>query len=129
MNMSSQEGVNVPSTEGGIHKHGKSVWQAWHWFAANLNVKDQNDVLAFKAYTVCMNQLLRCAKCRAHFAAMRQKPEYQIERNLGSQRDLFMMTYKMHNEVNSRLKKSVPSFEEMWNYYHDDKECDSCKLK
>lgn len=105
-------------------KYSGSVWKTWHDFASHIDVLSGIKIKAFKLNTVAMNELLACANCKSHFKIMRQNPQYNIDAWLKTNKDLFDLTLRMHNEANQRIGKPIYQLDDAWNMYKDsDKNC------
>jgi hypothetical protein len=88
------------------------LWGAPTWFLLHTmaeKVKEEN-FMAFRAkmfeiiYTICTN--LPCPKCSAHATDYLKGINFNA---ITSKRDLQLMLFKFHNEVNGR--KSLPIFD------------------
>jgi len=78
---------------------GISYWVMMHYLAANA--VGRQVPLAFKAFITCLRDLIPCDECKVHMKAYIETHPYEPQ--------LFIWTWKFHNDVNKRLRKhSIP---------------------
>jgi hypothetical protein len=92
------------------------VWYVMHYIAANLprNLHEQQKVI-FRAFIVCLYQLLPCRECQEHMHVYLQ--QYELGYYLSQPSGAFIWTWEFHNAVNNRLKKPLMNLEDAYRLY------------
>ena len=105
------------------------MWKSWHYFSANTKVEDSTQLKAYMIYTLTMRELMVCPEYKNIFDSIMRSPQNNIQKWSRSQKDLFTLSWNVHNEVNKRLNKpAIEPLEKMWEEYHEDEGCDACSV-
>ncbi len=109
----------------------KNDWGPLLWFLIHLvaaNLRSDNGIVTdetaqtFKAFIVSISLLVPCPDCKQHMTSYMMNT--QIGDVIKTPNGAFMWTYKFHNAVNQRLKKSEMPLQTAWNLYHIKKRSD-----
>jgi hypothetical protein len=100
-------------------KIGPGVWFKMHIDALVAITDDAKRSFAISINTLCDN--FKCKKCQPHFREFINSHPFEgywaIYDNNRRDIGFFRWTWEFHNNVNKRLNKYQPSFEEAYKYY------------
>jgi len=107
---------------------GPNLWCTIHTTAAAY-IPTADNKRAFKAFINSLTNIMPCGECRQHLSENLQNLP-PIERYMGSNRELFLWTYLLHDTVNRQLNKTSPTFASVQERYFSKTEapCPSCQL-
>lgn len=100
-------------------RFGPGVWFSLHIDAINALTESLKLAFEIKVNTLCDN--FKCKICVPHFRHFIDthplRTYWHLYNNKGQDIGFFKWTWELHNQVNKRLNKSEPSFEQAYNYY------------
>ena len=98
---------------------GPGWWMKMHRDACRATTEERKRVFEYNMEEDCNN--FPCARCKVHFRAFLNnyplKKYWNIRDNKGRDIGFFKWTWELHNQVNQRLQKREPTFEEAYTYY------------
>ena len=93
---------------------GPSVWDGFHYFAAHAKSHEKRK--EFKRYAlITLPLLLPCDTCSTHLK--RTLERYDIDQYMGSNEQLLLWSYLIHDATNKDLGKRSPSYSEVKRKY------------
>jgi hypothetical protein len=113
------------SSTKGMEFAGPIKWASIHITCASYT---PDKCVQIKKWIELEFELLPCKECRAHAAEMLKK--YPIKDYLTNNERLLFWSYIIHDEVNHRLHKKSPPWDEIKRYYLDalGSDCTSCNV-
>lgn len=93
------------------------------WFMIHLQAYHATTNERKKAFELMIEDLVtnfKCLKCKKHFSKYIQRnplSDYRTMTEDGKDIGYFLWSWKLHNEVNSRLKKSVIPFDDAIRFF------------
>jgi hypothetical protein len=93
---------------------GPPVWDGFHYFAAHAKTPEKRK--EYKRYAeVTLLILLPCDNCIGHFGKILKR--YDINQYMGSNEQLLLWSYLIHDAVNKDLRRRSPSYHEVKRKY------------
>lgn len=92
-----------------------SIWGPMGWMtihsisAAYPHSPAESDKLILQEFMDSFANTISCPLCRSHFRDVFLSYKKNVPTWMNSKRDLFMMICRLHNNVNRRLHKPIPS--------------------
>lgn len=118
--------TNFGKCDGASHAYGPGWWDVIHRKAQSI--ESEKDLDEFISHMNFVALKFPCQTCRSHYQKMWMRHKSQIPslyRNQnwdGKHFGMFMMTWKMHNEVNERIGKDLMGWADAVFIYYTPKE-------
>jgi len=105
---------------------GPCFWRMIHSFAASYRPSPEIKA-AFIQFIYALPGIIPCETCKAQFMDTLNRIPL-TDSQFTSAGSLFLWTFLVHDDINKKLGKNSPSYEEVKNIYFDDSVCKSCSV-
>lgn len=111
-----------------LKKFGPGIWYKIHTDALMCNTLASKENFVIQINTLCND--FKCKDCKPHLKAFIDNNDLKNYFNVKD--GIFKWTWELHNDVNKRLGKYKPTYDEAYSYYTNTRPmlyCNTCGKK